>query len=105
MQLDQLKRRDFITLLGDAAMAWPLGVRAQQPRMLRIGTVSAINPRTEFFWVAFDQRMRELGQIRAGDQPKTRQSDRRHHTAISACYCRRGDRVSRTWPHRHTNLS
>src|SRR5258708_35954814 len=57
-----MRRREFITLLGSAGVTWPLTARAQTPpKMLRVGVVSLVNPRTATFWVAFDRRMRELG--------------------------------------------
>ena len=62
-----MKRREFITLLGGAAAAWPLVARAQQiERMRRIGALIAFakdDPETEERLAAFRQGLAKRGWV------------------------------------------
>src|SRR5262245_6218898 len=60
-----IRRRQFITLLGGAAAAWPLAARAQQPGKLpTIGFMGQTTRSAASEWTAaFVQRLRELGWI------------------------------------------
>jgi len=61
MQFDQIKRREFITLLGAAAV-WPLAARAQQPKVWRIGVLAPVPP-TPVMLSAFRDGMRRRGYV------------------------------------------
>jgi putative ABC transport system substrate-binding protein len=62
-----MQRREFITLVGSAAVAWPLAARAQQAdQVRRIGVLNSLaesDPEQQDWYAAFRKRLSELGWI------------------------------------------
>jgi putative tryptophan/tyrosine transport system substrate-binding protein len=57
-----MRRREFITLLGGAAAAWPLGARAQKPKVPVVGLLSGSSSEAlSSLLLAFHQGLRQTG--------------------------------------------
>ena len=94
MQFDRLKRREFITLLGGAAAAWPLAARAQQHSR----SPDAVADRLR----AFRQGLKDSGYV---EGEKSRWSEGRSCTgslaSLGALWCvKPGESLARVTPTR-----
>jgi putative ABC transport system substrate-binding protein len=62
-----MQRRDFITLVGCAALTWPLATRAQQPKVARIGALYIGVADEESFKRELREGLREQGYVEGRD--------------------------------------
>src|SRR5260370_9236924 len=65
----RMKRREFISLLGGAATAWPLAAHAQQPKMATVGILITGNTSPEAFLQGFPAALPAAGLIQGHNYP------------------------------------
>jgi hypothetical protein len=75
----KIKRREFISLLGGAAAAWPVMARAQQT--YRLGILSG-RSRDEPNFVAFFEELRQVGIVEGQQLPSIRAGSAPERTVI-----------------------
>ena len=59
----KMNRREFITLLGGTAAAWPLAARAQQPKVYRIGALVVGNADVHSLRTELREALRKSGYV------------------------------------------
>jgi hypothetical protein len=86
-----MKRREFITLLGVTAAAWPLVARAQQAaKISRVGYIRAGTPNNDQVREEFVRGMRDLGYVKGRNITCT--------SEVAVCCCRDSRRVISSSP-------
>src|SRR5205085_13500 len=91
-----MQRRDFITMLGGSAMAWPLAADAQQPtgRVYRVGYLAFASREHQ----AHPSKALEEGlRIPAGTSPDLARTLATRSTASGLSCSRKLCRTSRVW--------
>ena len=58
-----MTRREFITLLGGAAAAWPRAARAQQTKVYRVGVLLVGNADADSFRTELREELRKSGYV------------------------------------------
>ena len=80
-----MQRREFITLLGGAAAAWPLAARSQPSKVVRIGALYIGLADAKWFILELRDGLRELGYVEGRHCIRVPLCGRKAGSASRAC--------------------